>query len=229
MSFSKSIKLYLAAFSSYLFSILFLNVFVLNSTSQASVRVAFFPNVVYQADGKTVNLSLEVGGQFYHVAISHQGKWLHSDVIQGVQLWSDVDMRRYSSAPVILTHPGLEEPSADTVWRLVGTPFDPTYSWYRQGSTYCSKLVGQLLGVAPQPMGFRGSAFTSNRQIVGRSDWANRVGEPGLSPDDIYIELLKRGFVPVEMAHPVVAGPVRVAGDSRRPSNNVACRSLFNE
>lgn len=129
-------------------------------------------------------IQLEPGGRFFHVAILTEEGWLHSHPQKGVELVKDLDL--ISARRVILTNPQAQSLSRRDVRSYIGLPFDYSYNWEDPNSTYCSKLVGILLGIDPLPMDFSAehwsrSGLSSTHQV-------------GLSPDDIYKTLIQRGF-----------------------------------
>lgn len=70
----------------------------------------------------------------------------------------------------------------------MGLPFDFQFVWNNQ-KTYCSKLVGLALNIAPQPMSFAGTHY-----VKYYPDWIYR-NDPGLSPDNIYEFGLQNGRI----------------------------------
>jgi hypothetical protein len=85
----------------------------------------------------------------------------------------------FGRAIAMLENPAVPDPTLPQVAPLIGLPFDPTFTWGRTDSTYCSRFVAELLNIPPQPLEH------------------GNPGELGLSPDDLYRALLKLGFTPV--------------------------------
>ena len=158
-------------------------ILVFTFKSSAQISVAFFE----VRDSKGEIVSLEAGGQFVHVAISYYGGWLHSYPGLGVSWVQSV--YEIGDPHTILENKDIPALTAKQVTSYFGLPFDKSYRWHPKDSTYCSKLVGQLLNIPPQPMSFSGSAW-GEVMVKGK-------GRVGLSPDDLYQELPKMGFKPV--------------------------------
>lgn len=144
------------------------------------VEVAFL--IAYDHYGNPIRS--ERGGRFSHVAISYRGQWLHAHPKTGVELTDN--LHEYGSVEEVLTHPDWKEPNIAQVLRWLGKPFDLDLDWFNPDSTYCSKLVGQLLGLHPHNMKFTGDI---------RWGYSHLVGKKGMSPDYIHRELKRRGFV----------------------------------
>ncbi|WP_413575754.1 hypothetical protein ACLVWU_15435 [Bdellovibrio sp. HCB290] len=158
------------------------SILIFSSAAFAGVKVAFFE----AKDSSGQLITMEDGGRFYHVAISVDDKWLHTHVYWGVQLIPD--LHQLGEPALILENeksPGLQE--AD-LKQFLNQRYDSTYSWSNPDKTYCSKLVAQILNVAPSPMTFSGTIWRGKTSGYSR--------ELGVSPDDLYRELKKRGFKP---------------------------------
>ncbi len=146
---------------------------LLAADTSAEIRVAFFPYPTPQAGGE----------RFFHVAISFQGKWLHSHPYWGVRLENSLE--EIQKGPVILLenlhHPSL---SPEAVLPLLGRPFDRQMDWSSDDRLYCSELVAKLLNIPPSEMSFESPLWPK--------DLAKRRGSLGISPDEIY-EALEEG------------------------------------
>lgn len=153
--------------------------FFISLSATARVEVAFLE--VYGRDGKPIEL--EKGGRFAHVAIRFNDQWLQAHPLNGVELVDDLS--GFGRVLEILVDPDIVISKAE-VDRWLGLPYDPNFNWEDQGSSYCSKLVANLLSVPPQPMRFDGSYWERYRSLP----W----GEPGVSPNGLYEELLERGY-----------------------------------
>jgi hypothetical protein len=147
--------------------------------SAPAAQVAFLEVI---EDGKTVQL--EPGGQFFHVAIRYKDKWLHAHTYHGVSLVESLD--RYGDNAVVLTNSNVPDPSDELVAKLLGRKFDFSFRWNDPESTYCTKLVAEILGVPPRPMTFAAPIWQTLPH--GNS------GELGLSPDELFHDLVNRGY-----------------------------------
>jgi hypothetical protein len=129
--------------------------------AQVTAEVAFFE---YRTkDGRLV--SIEPDGQRYHVAIKTKQGWLHSHPFYGVVLEENIhkigQLVSVLSSDILIDDRDFE--------KEYGKKFSITDSWDDRTSTYCSKLVAQILNIKPSLM-------------KNGKGW-------GLSPDDIYFEL----------------------------------------
>lgn len=160
---------------------LFLTFYLLSLQSVWAVQVAFFRQ--YTPSGNLV--VYESGGEFAHIAISYRGQWLHAHPYGGVQLSKDIHSVGFLDF-VILENPTLPEPDSRFVQAQLQKKFDVFASWTDPMRTYCSKLIAQFFGVRPRVMSF------SSKDWVGLNP---PRGQLGLSPDDLYRELInQRGF-----------------------------------
>lgn len=150
--------------------------------AQAGLSVAFFS----QRDHQGRIVQYEQGGRFSHVALSYRGRWLHVSTTNGVELIDSLEMIRGAEIAEILTDHRADELDAATVEKLLGLPYDTLFRWEDEGSTYCSKLAGTLLGIEPTPMTFTGNGWSFFRGLPR--------GQLGLSPEDVYAALIARGF-----------------------------------
>jgi hypothetical protein len=160
-------------------TLIFLLLF-LSQVCGATVSVAFFR--MYTPTDQVIQL--EPGGQFFHVAIQlADGKWVHSHPYKGVEIVSRLDM--IGVPTVVLTKEQWPSVSEEQVKPYLGLPFDFTYNWTDAHSSYCAKLIGNLLHLEPLAMSFAGEYWQ------GREHLQSGVG---LSPDDIYAILKAMGF-----------------------------------
>lgn len=165
----------------------FLFYFLLFS-SQASasdfVRVAFF-SAYHPKTGERIRLSEE--GKFFHAALQVEGLWYESypkfgsHQMDHLHQHPGLKLKKILEKKTDLTFTGLEP--------YLGLPFDYSYNWEDPNSSYCSKFIALLLGVEPQPMTFKS-------EIWKRSAYKPR-GELGLSPDELFNKLKRKGFYPV--------------------------------
>lgn len=143
--------------------------------SFAQVHVAFFE----QYNPQKQLIRLEPNGRFFHIAISYEGGWLHAHPFHGVVAVSDV--KQIGRPAVVLSNAWMPALTIEQIRPFVGLSYDPRFRWEDQKSSYCSKLVGQLLGLKPRPMHF---------EAIHWARLFKTQGELGLSPDDVYEELL---------------------------------------
>ena len=159
--------------------------FVLWSSSAQALQVAL---IAFQdASGKIV--PLEAGGHYGHVALRVQmpdGKlqWLHAHPYYGVVLQQDIS---HKNEVIDIFSAGTEEIQYEHIRDYVGLKYDPQFRWEDPLTTYCSKLVGQILNMKPKPMHFDAPFWKDQKDHL-------QSGALGISPDDIYRELLNRGF-----------------------------------
>ncbi len=147
----------------------------------AEVKVVFVEVKGY--GGRQVEL--EQNGRFAHVAISYKGNWLQSYPGHGVELISYADLAKMGKL-VMLKSKSHVEPSDEFVEQVLGQSFDMNFSW-ESDSYYCSKLVAKILDLTPTPMEFNTRAWPKSFQKL--------TGLLGISPDDVYEQLLDRGFL----------------------------------
>lgn len=147
----------------------------------AQVTVAFIE--MKTPDGRI--LQLEPGGRFAHVAISHRGRWLHVHPFRGVELVTTEEMEKMGFIAETIRLEQLAELNEGQIRELLGRKYDAQFSWDGE-KLYCSELVGKILKLTPTPMSFSAPI------------WSNRFrelkGSLGLSPDDIFVVLKKKGF-----------------------------------
>lgn len=145
----------------------------------AAVRVAFFE--YYDARGKIIEF--EPGGRFGHVAIEYQGLWLHSYPHRPVEA---LPLARIGTPAVILVSDRDPSLTSAQVLPFLHLPYDLYFNWEDTNSTYCSKLIGKLLSLPPEPMTFVTEYWKGRENLP--------EGEPGLSPDDVYRDLILRNY-----------------------------------
>ncbi|MCO5112970.1 MAG: hypothetical protein M9899_02220 [Bdellovibrionaceae bacterium] len=155
---------------------------MLGVTSSAyAVEVAFFRQ--YTPSGQLV--VYEAGGEFAHVALSYQGKWLHAHPYGGVQLSHHIYEIGFLDY-VILENKNTPEPTDMFVHTQLQKGFDIFAQWTDAGKTYCSKLIAEFFGIQPRTMYF------ISKDWVGHNP---PRGQLGISPDDLFKELIgKKGF-----------------------------------
>ncbi len=151
--------------------------------AEARIEVAFLE--AWSRSGKKIEL--EKGDRFAHVAIRYQNKWFHASPANGAELVETFDLfGKTAKVTEILVNENAPDLTADEVRIFLGLPYDFKFVWNNSGGTYCSKLVAQLLAIAPVVMRFDGSYFAGIKNLPR--------GEPGISPDGVHSELLKRGY-----------------------------------
>jgi hypothetical protein len=138
----------------------------------AAVEVAFFQYI--NKDGKV--MSFEKDGIFYHSAIKTKDGWLSSSVF-GVHLYQSVNAVS-SNLAAIITLPHLDDLSTSVYIKYLNLPFDRSFKWDDPNSTYCSKLVANLLNIDPLPM-----SNSTAKTDVGEVHFDDTVG---ISPDDLF-------------------------------------------
>lgn len=144
-------------------------------TAQAEIRLAFF---VYR-DARGEVIQFEPGGRFGHVAVAVPGGWLHSYPYKGVSI--EPSLETIGKEYELVTREDLPDLEAAEIEKVLGLPYDSNFVWDDPSSTYCSKLVGKLLGLDPEPMDFT-TPYWEGREPLPQ-------GELGLSPDDLYQRL----------------------------------------
>lgn len=131
---------------------------------------------------------LEPGGSFFHAAIRVGNQWLHAYPGRGVEMINN--LATISDGVFVLQNPGGPELKMSDIEGWLGLPFDFSYRWANPNATYCARLIADILNIPPQTMKFAAPI------------WANQVhpqhiaGELGLSPDDLFIALVKMGYRP---------------------------------
>lgn len=156
--------------------------------AQAQVAIAFLE--VKAPDGRS--LQLVKNGRFAHVAISYKGYWLHTDPYRGVEVVSQFDLEKIgvlTTTIVVSDHP---EPSDGFVRSIIGTPYERNFTW-NSPYFYCSKLVAVFLGLRPIPMEF-------NPSVWGPA-YARLNGQPGISPDEVFSQLIRKGYQEQQIRH----------------------------
>lgn len=144
-------------------------------------RVAFLE--LPGPDGR--RMELEPGNRFAHTALAYNGRWLEADPWAGVTLVPFATLQKMALSITILEHPEGPEVDPARVREWMHRPFDPDYTWDND-KLYCTELIAKLLGVAPHPMRFDAPHWPPA--------WRARAGQPGISPDLLYTDLLKMGF-----------------------------------
>jgi hypothetical protein len=179
----------------HLFSLI-LVAFALNA---GAATVAFLE--LRDENGNTIQL--EPGGRFGHVAIWLDGMWLHAHPERGVDLVFDIEEYGYDIE--ILVNNSWASPTWHQAYPWLGKPFDMQYRWNCLDATYCSRLVAELLGVPPRPMEFKSEIWARHTHRA--------VGELGLSPDELYKDLLLRGFRPRKDCTLLLTAPTSSTSD----------------
>lgn len=156
-------------------------IFGLLSSVGNAVEVAFF---TFRKPDGTV-LELEPRGKFAHVAIRVGSQWMHAHPYRGVDF---VDrLSQIGHEWTVLANDNVQPLSLMNVARFTKLKYDSRFRWEAEDSTYCSKLVGQILKIDPLPAAFEVQAWDHLRT-------EQREGSLGLSPDDLFTILKKRGF-----------------------------------
>ncbi len=147
------------------------------------VKVAFLE--VKGPDGK--NLELEAGAPFAHLAISYRGQWLHALPAHGVELVTEEQLEEIGSVAAVIEMEDQDEPATDFVNSILGSPYEMSFSW-DSNRYYCSKLVGKILHLVPEPMNFNAPAWPEYFHKYN--------GLPGISPQAVFRQLVAKGYTP---------------------------------
>ncbi|MEK6773347.1 MAG: YiiX/YebB-like N1pC/P60 family cysteine hydrolase [Bdellovibrionota bacterium] len=147
----------------------------------ARIDVAFLELRTY--DGKVIQL--EPNGQFAHIAISYQNKWLHAHPYRGVEIISTEALQKIGAIKTIITISKKNSLNESVVKSFLNTPYDSSFTWGND-KLYCSELVAKLLNIQPQAMKFEASFWPQK--------FKNLRGQFGISPDDIFNFLKNRGY-----------------------------------
>lgn len=126
---------------------------------------------------------LEPGGRFAHVAIRYRGLWLHTHPFRGTELTTTKEIEKIGRIIEVIEAKGFPDLNPKMVEGLLGRPYDSEFSWDDE-RLYCSELVAKLLLIAPRPMYF-------DPKLWPEKYW-RRNGEPGQSPDSLYLMMAKR-------------------------------------
>lgn len=169
-------------------SLIFLVVLVLLPMARGVLAAEVVFLEIHDREGKPIQLEPE--GRFAHVAIRTGEKWLHAYPYEGVTLIDDFG--DYGHAYMRMRNSSIPDPSPEKIKAWLGKPFDHLFLWDNPMATYCSRLVADLLDIAPRPMDFDSSYW---RTVQGAPK-----GRLGLSPDELFVELWRRGFRPVTCA-----------------------------
>jgi len=159
-----------------------------NFTDQT--RVAFFVGV---DDHTAERVELVPGGKFYHIAIQIEGVWYHASPYNGVErLESLFDLSKEN----ILVSDVLEHREKlvffDDIKPYLGQGFDYMYDWECKDRTDCTKYVAKLLSIPPTLATFEGEHWQASYIKLDKSL------RYGVSPDELYSALLKKGFYSVD-------------------------------
>ena len=158
---------------------------LLSWSFSASAATVAFLELRHQGRRVELERSGRYGDRFGHTAIRVGHRWLQAHPDGGVTLVDDI--ADYGYDVVVLTNVQWPDPSEAEVRAWLGKPFDHSYRWDNPDATYCSRLVADLLHVLPKPMTFAAPAWDSVRHAMP-------VGQPGVSPADIWDTLIARGF-----------------------------------
>lgn len=146
----------------------------LNALTTQAAEVAFIMS--YTPSGKPIIYE----GQFSHVAIKVQDRWLHAHPYHKIHLADDIEF--FGPETIVLENPDYPEPSEDYVKEQLKKSFNIFARWNHPNQTYCSKLVGQYFNVPPTRMFYSAEEW---RGTLARQ----HVGQYGLSPNDIFDHL----------------------------------------
>lgn len=156
---------------------------VVGEFAEATIDVAFFR--FRDARGQLVQL--EPGGEFAHIAIRVGSRWLHARPYAGVELVDD--LRTIGSDWVVLVDDRAKQIAQSDIQKYLGLSYDSTFDWSDPDSSYCSKLVANILAIEPTAALFEAEHWRK-RGIPTKADAV------GISPDEIFHILRSRGFRP---------------------------------
>ena len=153
----------------------------LGQHAQATIAVAFFQK--HKSNGE-----LEKFGPnepFYHTALKVPGGWLNAHPYYGVEVMPT--LRSHSDVGQVAKILEINDNINVLAYQqYLGAPFDFQYQW--GGSKfYCTEVIGLVLGISPRPMTCDPHYWPSN--------YVKYNGQVGLSPMELYRELLERGAV----------------------------------
>ncbi len=151
---------------------------LIGTQARPAVEIAFVE--VLGPDGRP--LRLEGNDLFGHVAIRTPEGWLHAHPARGVEIVEDLSPFGRVVVKAVLDHEAVPDPAVYRAW--LGRPYDFDFVWESETRFYCSELVAKLARVPPLPM-----SLDDHWPVALRA----RRGEPGLSPDEIFRALRRRG------------------------------------
>jgi hypothetical protein len=153
--------------------------FLLFSLSvRATVTVAFFR--FYDQAGQLIVLTPD--GPFAHVAILTDVGWLHSSPANGVELLDNLE--KIGEDYIIIKNKELPDVKYEDIKKYLGLKYDRSFTWENSNSSYCSKLIANILNIQPKPMSFEAKAWKGSVQ--------SQKGKLGLSPNDIFYYFLNK-------------------------------------
>jgi len=154
-------------------------------SAKAKVKVAFFE--AYDYTGEVIRLLPK--SEFFHVAIQIEGVWYHTDQEDGVTVLKPFKNFSYLGPEyklkAILFNESIDI-SQSSIAPFLGLPFDFYYNWFDDTTVCCTELVAKLIDIEPS-QSFFASQYWEPASGLKR-------GGLGISPDELYTELLKRGF-----------------------------------
>ncbi|NDE14554.1 hypothetical protein EBZ80_06440 [bacterium] len=168
-------RVYLAILSAVAASCMAISV---PAAARPRVEVAFLE--VRDVHGQS--LRLEPWFPWAHMAISHNGGWIHSHPATGVEWASTERLAQFGRIAHVVSVPDWIEPRMELAAAFTGLPYDRQFSWDNQ-ALYCSELVAKLLGIAPVPMVFDPRLWPG--------DYLRFNGQPGISPGIVYRRIVE--------------------------------------
>lgn len=178
------------------------------TASLATVRVAFFE--AYDHTGKVIRLLPD--SEYFHVAIQIENVWYHTDQMEGVTVLEAFnDLGPQYTLKSILVNNAIDLPSS-VMLPYLNMPFDLYYDWSNPKTTYCSKLIANILDIKPSVNLFQSTYWSQARGL--------KKGQEGVSPDELYAKLLEKGFY---VGWPFHQG----SGDKSHTLSARACRAYF--
>lgn len=146
----------------------------------AQTKLAFIK--VYQSNGTL--LQLEENGEFTHIAISIDNRWLHAHPSRGVEFVDTIEEIGYLKFEVIMLENKQLSLSEGSYSRFLNLPYDGDFIW-TDDAIYCSELIAKILGIKPTPMTFSARVWGGEHPSKGLL---------GISPDEIFNEAKNIGF-----------------------------------
>lgn len=118
----------------------------------------------------------QVPQKWFHVALEYKGYLYEADTRAGGRRLPMTEVKKKSDESIVISDSLISEEGLQT---QMGLPFDYEFIWDNP-KTYCSKMVGIALQMAPKPMSFVGTHY-----LKYYPHWIHRK-DPGLSPDQVY-------------------------------------------
>lgn len=169
-------------------SIVLAGLLYFSSISFASVTVAFMEAT--DKKGHVVQLIPE--GRLSHIAISYENKWLHTHPYRGVEIVDQSELEKIGKIALTIEISDRADLTFPEISTYLGKPYDNDFSWSDE-KIYCAELVAKILDINPTPMSFSSKIWPEKyKRLQGRL---------GSSPDEIFKQLVTRGYNPQRKFH----------------------------